>query len=100
MATTLPLTLADARTELARWMDALQAAATGSSYAIAGRSLTRQNIPEIRGEIRRWHNTVLALEARGRGVARALGAQASFPAPGGGAGSGLLSNAQWVDPKS
>lgn len=96
MANLTPITMAEAQSSLKQWLDALSAASSGQSYSIAGRSLTRQDIPEIRNEIQRWHNTVQALSADANGKMRPLGAQASFPAPGRGSG-GLISQALWED---
>lgn len=44
-------TLSEAQEELAVWKAAKRAAATGQSYAIEGRSLTRQNLSEINAQI-------------------------------------------------
>lgn len=96
MANFSPITLTEAQASLRQWLEALDAASTGSTYSIAGRSLTRQDISEIRNEIQRWHNTVQALAAEAVGQTRPLGAQASFPAPGHGSG-GLISDALWRD---
>lgn len=99
MAEGTPLyTIPQARAELQAWSDALAAVRRGQSYSIAGRSLTRQDVPTIRAEIQRWHNTVRALEVAATGRARAMGAQASFPPPGSGGGGVLISAAQWTDP--
>ena len=40
-------TLEEAQAELELWKRAKRAAATGQSYAIEGRQLTRQNLPLI-----------------------------------------------------
>ena len=90
------LTLGEAQDTLRRWMAALDAASNGQAYSIGGRSLTRQDIPTIRAEIQRWHNTVTALEQEAAGRQRPLGAQASFAAPGQGTG-GLIPGSLWVD---
>lgn len=66
------------------WVAALSATAAGSSYSLGGRTLTRQDNNTIRSEIRRWHNTVVAMEAEAAGRPRALGSQAVFPTPGAG----------------
>ena len=71
-------------------------ASSGSTYSIGGRTLTRQDIPDIRAEIQRWHNTVLALEQAQHGRQRPMGATASFPTPGGGSGR-LYSDELWRD---
>lgn len=77
------------------WMAALSAAQSGQSYSIGGRTLTRQDITEIRSEIQRWHNTVAALEAQQKGQPRNLGAKASFDAPGG--SGGIIPGDIWTD---
>jgi hypothetical protein len=78
----------DAIATLREWLAALSSASSGQSYSIGGRTLTRQDITEIRSEIQRWHNTVTALEAKERGEQRPLGAQAAFPTPGSGVTGG------------
>jgi len=83
-----PITLAQAQERLADWLSALEAASTGASYSIEGQTVTRQDIESIRGEVRRWHNTVLAITARLQGTSRPLGAQAMFAAPGSGGREG------------
>jgi len=74
----------DAVQSLKSWIEALQATASGQSYSIGGRTLTRQDNETIRAEIQRWHNTVTSLEAARRGKVRALGSTAAFPRPGAG----------------
>ena len=44
-------TLAEAKVELELWNDAKRAAATGQSYSIGGRQLTRYNLSEINAQI-------------------------------------------------
>lgn len=79
-----PFTLAYAQARLSDWLKALEVTATGASYSIGNRTLTRQDNVTIRAEIQRWHNTVLAVRAWSNGVQRPLGAQPAFPAPGSG----------------
>ena len=86
---------AEAAAHLKEWTAALQATATGQSYSIGGRTLTRQDNQTIRAEIRRWHNTVTSLEADRRGETRPLGAQARFPTPGG--RGRIVSQSLWED---
>ena len=88
--------LSDAREQLREWLKALERASTGATYSIGGRTLTRQDIPDIRAEIQRWHNMVLAHEAAAAGRQRPMGATASFPTPGGGSGR-LYSDEIWRD---
>ena len=91
-----PTTLAQAQARLADWQAALEAASTGSSYSIEGQTVTRQDVPTIRAEIQRQHNTVTAIAQRLKGSVRPMGATALFNAPGGGAG-GIISDAMWTD---
>lgn len=79
---------------LRQWTEALNATSSGQSYSIGNRTLTRQDITEIRGEIQRWHNTVTAMEAHAQGRSRPLGSIAAFPAPGSGSG-GLFPQDLW-----
>jgi hypothetical protein len=90
------MTLASAQARLAAWNAALEAASTGFSYSIEGQTVTRQDIGQIRAEIRRWHNTVVALQQRLNGTVRPLGAQAVFDPPGQGAG-GIIPGSLWTD---
>lgn len=91
-----PTTLADAQAQLANWQTALSHAASGGSYAIGGRTLTRQDVPTIRAEIQRWHNTVTAINERLQGRVRPMGATASFPSPGSGV-AGIVPQDLWSD---
>ena len=54
MAITTPATAAECQTELDRWFAALQACSSGQSYSIDNRTLTRQDIATIKGEISFW----------------------------------------------
>ena len=76
--------LSQAQESLRMWVKARDALASGSSYSIGGRTLTRQDSDVVEGNIQRLHNTVLALEAKALGHVRPLGAQAVFPRAGGG----------------
>lgn len=94
-----PITLAQAQDRLTEWLSALEAASTGASYSVEGQTVTRQDIPTIRGEIQRWHNTVLAITQRLQGTVRPLGAQAMFPTPGrGGTGGQIIPESLWRNP--
>lgn len=53
--------LTQAETALAAWIAADAAVATGQSYSIAGRSLTRANAKEIRENIDYWDAKVKKL---------------------------------------
>lgn len=52
---------------IALWKAAYKAAATGKSYSIEGRSLTRQDIPEITAQLDRLQNELAVLDGAGRG---------------------------------
>ena len=54
-------TLEKALAELELWKRAKRAAATGQSYSIEGRQLTRQNLPLINAEIDRYSAIVETL---------------------------------------
>lgn len=65
------ITLAQATSKLAEWMAADTAVATGQSYSIAGRTLTRANADEIRQNITYWNSMAKSLDRGGirvRGV--------------------------------
>ena len=68
------ITLAQAETQLAAWLDADSKVATGQSYEIAGRKLTRADAGEITSKIEYWNNKVAELSAltSGRGRARTM----------------------------
>lgn len=57
--------LATAQAKLATWLAAEETVATGQSYTIGGRSLTRANLREIREQIEYWNNWVQRLESTG-----------------------------------
>lgn len=52
------ITLAQAQAKLTEWMNADTVVATGQSYSIGERSLTRANSKEIRENIKFWKNEV------------------------------------------
>ncbi|MDE7065259.1 MAG: hypothetical protein K2O70_07310 [Desulfovibrionaceae bacterium] len=49
---------------LADWKAAYRAASTGKSYAIGGRTLTRYDLSEIRGQLSYLKNELAALDGR------------------------------------
>ena len=59
------ITLAQANTQLTSWLAADTAVATGQSYSIGGRSLTRANAKEIRDNITFWDKHVKRLTRGG-----------------------------------
>lgn len=61
----------EAREMLQMWLDAEKAVATGQSYKIGSRSLTRANLSDIAKRITYWKNEVAKLES-GRTGARVL----------------------------
>lgn len=89
------VSLSEAQESLRTWVKAREALASGSSYSIGGRTLTRQDSETVEANIQRWHNTVLALEAQAQGRSRPLGAQAEFPAAGG--GGRIIPGDVWAD---
>lgn len=65
------ITLAQAEARLTSWLEADEAVASGQSYTIAGRSLTRADAEEIRKNIQFWDRKVKELDRGGiriRGV--------------------------------
>jgi len=66
------LDLATAQAHLDQWIAADLAVATGQSYTIGGRSLTRANAAEIRRNIDYWNRWVQRL-SKGGGMTVRLG---------------------------
>lgn len=56
------ITIEIARKHLDIWLEAEAAVATGQSYSIGSRSLTRANLNEIRNTITYWNNKLAELE--------------------------------------
>lgn len=69
------ITLAQSEAHLTEWLNADIAVASGQSYSIAGRVLTRANAAEIRTNITYWDNHVKRLTRSG---IRIRGATSSF----------------------
>ena len=69
------ITLSDAESQLAVWIAASTAVASGQSYSIAGRSLNRANAREIRENIEFWDRQCKRLS---RGGIRVRGATPSW----------------------
>ncbi len=59
------ITVTQAQAKLDLWMAADDAVATGQSYAIAGRNLTRADAREIRSNIDYWEKRVVRLSNGG-----------------------------------
>ena len=55
------ITLAQAEAQLATWLAADTAVASGQAYSIAGRTLTRSNAREIRENIEYWDRKAQSL---------------------------------------
>jgi uncharacterized protein DUF6148 len=64
------ITLAQAEAQLSAWIAASTAIASGQSYSIAGRSLTRANLADVLEQIKFWDNLTKQLTPRGRGRTR------------------------------
>lgn len=65
------LTLANAEAQLALWLAADAAVATGQSYEIAGRRLTRADAAEVTKKLDYWNNKVVTLTNQSQGRSRA-----------------------------
>ena len=65
------ITLAQAEEKLQIWMDADDAVATGKSYAIGNRSLSRADAVTIRDNINYWQKQVDRLTRGGIRITRA-----------------------------
>ncbi|MGN0885792.1 MAG: DUF6148 family protein [Candidatus Spyradenecus sp.] len=65
------VTIDEARESLKMWLEAEKAVATGQSYKIGSRSLTRANLADITKRIQYWRNELERLES-GRSGARVL----------------------------
>lgn len=64
------ITLDQAQAKLDLWMAADDAVASGQSYSISGRSLTRANSSEIRNNIEYWERRLMRLSNGGNGGVR------------------------------
>lgn len=70
--------LATAQTNLATWLAADQAVATGQAYSVAGRSLTRVDAATIRQQITYWQRIVEIYTADAAGASAPRVTLASF----------------------
>jgi hypothetical protein len=77
------ITLAQAQAKLDAWMAADDAVASGQSYSVGGRSLTRANAAEIRNNIEFWERKVQRLASGRGGVRVRYGAPDGKGMPGG-----------------
>lgn len=66
------IALDEAKEHLKIWLEAEKAVATGQSYKIGTRSLTRANLSDIADRIKYWRNEVARLESGAGGGARVL----------------------------
>ena len=62
------ISIEEARGTLRMWLDAERAVATGQSYKIGSRSLTRANLADIRESIQFWRREIARLEAKQSGA--------------------------------
>lgn len=62
------ITIEEAKEMYRVWLDAEKAVATGQSYKIGTRSLTRVNLSEIRKQQDRWKNEIAKLESGRSGM--------------------------------
>ena len=58
------ISIEEARTTLRMWLEAERAVATGQSYRIGTRSLTRANLADIRESIQFWRREIAKLESK------------------------------------
>lgn len=56
------ITMETAQKHLDVWLEAEMAVATGQSYVIGSRTLTRANLTEIRNTIDYWNSKIAAME--------------------------------------
>ena len=56
------ISIEEARSTLRMWLAAERAVATGQSYTIGTRSLTRANLKDIRESIQFWRREITRLE--------------------------------------
>jgi hypothetical protein len=64
------ITLSQAEAQLTVWIAASTAVASGQSYSIGNRSLSRADSADIREQIKFWDSLVKQLTPRGRGRTR------------------------------
>ncbi len=62
------ITLAQAEAKLTTFMTALDAIASGQSYSIAGRSLSRANLADVQAQVEFWDTKVKRLSKAGGGI--------------------------------
>lgn len=57
-----------AKQKLQMWLDAMDTIATGQSYTIGSRSLTRANLNDIQNQIEYWSSIVTKCETGHKGI--------------------------------
>lgn len=62
------ITKEEAQENLRMWLDAEKAVATGQSYKIGSRQLTRANLTDISKRIQFWKNELAKLESGSTGA--------------------------------
>ena len=62
------ISIEEARATLRMWLEAERAVATGQSYRIGTRSLTRANLADIRESIQFWRREIAKLESKQAGA--------------------------------
>ena len=67
------ITLAQAETQLAAWLECSVKVATGQTYTIGGRTLTRANAQYILEQIDYWDQKVKAVSTNASGPAISIG---------------------------
>jgi len=75
------ITLATVQTDLAAWRAALTAASSGASFSLNGRTLTRQNVSEIKrmvAELSRQERDFLDASRTGKAASRLGGSLGRF----------------------
>ena len=66
------ITLQQAETQLAAYLDAETKVLSGQSYQFQGRTLTRANLSEIRAGVSSWDKRVKELSAKSSGRGRSV----------------------------
>ncbi|SPT67637.1 Uncharacterised protein [Anaerobiospirillum thomasii] len=68
------ITIEFAKERIKMWLDAEAAIATGQSYKIGSRTLTRANLKEVREQLDYWQGKLNSLEngGKGRRIIRAI----------------------------
>jgi hypothetical protein len=62
------ITLTIAEAQLTQWLACLDAIATGQTYSIGGRSLTRANLADAKDQVEYWDRKVKRLSKTAGGI--------------------------------